>query len=99
MNTSNCCSRIGLIDDLEYAKISCAKNSKCIGIEVRDHRYFGICLDAACTSIPLNNDENSNDVQPSFSHFLKKKERYGKISMRRYFGNTIFQMISYSFPI
>ena len=73
------------LDNVKYAKMVCAKNKRCVGIEVRDYLFVGICMDAVCTSRALNNNENSTII------FHKKKERYGK--MKKYdtldtpFGN------------
>ena len=94
MNTSRCCSKSGWIDDLEYAKISCGKSTKCIGIEVRDHRYASICMDAACTSKPLKSDGNSMIL------FLKKIEVYGKIKIRRYLKQILtLKLITFRYNI
>ena len=69
---ASCCSRVEWLDNIVYAKIDCANNKRCIGIEIRDYFYFGICIDEACTDKNMNSGENSNIV------FFKKKERYGK---------------------
>ena len=73
MNGRRRCSNLEWLDDHNYAKLKCAENKKCIGIEVRDHLYFGICMGALCTSRSHNNDGNSTIL------FFKKQERYGKL--------------------
>ena len=78
MNGAHCCSRMEWSDNVKYAKINCAKNKKCIGIEIGDYPYVGICIDEACTDRDMNGDGDGNIL------FLKKKERYGKFQLMIY---------------
>ena len=72
MNGRYCCSEMEWLDDVAHAKLICAQNKSCIGIELRDDQYAGICMDAICTSRALGNERNGTSI------FHRKIERYGK---------------------
>ena len=73
MDDSRCLRRkVGWVG-IEYAKLECSNDKRCIGIEIWDLQYAQICKDMAYTYKDIDKD--------STVRFFKKVERYGKSSV------------------